>query len=171
MNKQVHNKVIDHRLLDGSTLVEDVTSVDLPEIEFDNDEVDIPGAAAKINVILTNRVNAMTVTINHNNGNGCEGLNSPELHKIELRVAQQVITTSTGVAGAKGVKVRFAGYPMKISDGSVERGNPLGASVQYSVQRYEKEVAGKVVTCIDALAGILIINGKDYANVVNKLLD
>ena len=51
MNKQVHNKVIDQRLFDGSTQVEDVTSVDTPEIEFVSDEVDIPGATAKINIV------------------------------------------------------------------------------------------------------------------------
>ena len=71
MNKQVHNKVIDQRLFDGSTQVEDVTSVDTPEIEFVSDEVDIPGATAKINIVNPYQINAMTVTINHNHGNGC----------------------------------------------------------------------------------------------------
>ena len=34
MNKQVHNKVIDQRLFDGSTQVEDVTSVDMnPQVK------------------------------------------------------------------------------------------------------------------------------------------
>ena len=70
MNKQVHNKVIDQRLFDGSTQVEDVTSVDTPEIEFVSDEVDIPGATAKINIVNPYQVSAMTVTINHNHGNG-----------------------------------------------------------------------------------------------------
>ena len=36
-------------------------------------------------------------------------------------------------------------------------------SVQYSVQRYEEEENGKTIILIDALAGILQINGKDYA--------
>lgn len=171
MNKQVHNKVIDHRLFDGSTQVEDVTSVDTPEIEFVNDEVDIPGATAKINIVMSYQVGALTVTINHNNGNGCDGLATPDLHKIELRMARQVINTASGTSTPKSTKVRFTGTPMKVSRGSVERGNPRGASVQYSVQRYEEEENGKEIICIDALAGILRINGKDYASDINKILD
>ena len=46
---------------------------------------------------------------------------------------------------------------MKVTRGSVERGNPRGASVQYSVQRYEEEENGKEIILIDALAGILRI--------------
>ena len=156
MNKQVHNKVIDQRLFDGSTQVEDVISVDTPEIEFVSDEVDIPGATAKINIVNPYQVSAMTVTINHNHGNGCDGLNTPELHQIELRMARQV---------------RFSGTPMKVSRGSIERGNPRGMSVQYSVQRYEEEENGKTIILIDALAGILQINGKDYAGTLNRILN
>ena len=159
MNKQVHNKVIDHRLFDGSTQVEDVTSVDTPEIEFTNDEVDIPGATAKINVVMAYQVGAMTVTINHNNGNGCDGLATPDLHKIELRMARQVINTSSGTSTPKSTMVRFTGTPMKVSRGSVERGNP------------REEENGKEIILIDALAGILRINGKDYASEINKILD
>ena len=55
-----------------------MTSVDTPEIEFVSDEVDIPGATAKINIVNPYQVSAMTVTINHNHGNGCDGLNTPE---------------------------------------------------------------------------------------------
>lgn len=171
MNKQVHNKVIDQRLFDGDTLVEDVTSIDTPEIEYVSDEVDIPGATAKINIVMPYQVGAMTVTVNHNNGNGCDGLNAPETHKIELRMARQVISTATGNSAPELTKVRFTGTPMKVTRGSVERGNPRGQSVQFSVQRYEEEVNGKVVILIDALAGILQINGKDYASEINRILD
>ena len=171
MNKQVHNKVIDQRLFDWDTLVEDVTSIDTPEIEYVSDEVDIPGATAKINIVMPYQVGAMTVTINHNNGNGCDGLNAPETHKIELRMARQVISTATGNSEPELTKVRFTGTPMKVTRGSVERGNPRGQSVQFSVQRYEEEVGGKTVILIDALAGILQINGKDYASEINRILD
>ena len=171
MNKQVHNKVIYQMLFDGGTQVEDVTSVDTPDIEFISDEIDVPGATAKINIVTPYQVGAMTVTINHNNGNGCDGLNAPETHKIELRMARQVISTTTGDSTPKSTKVRFTGTPMNIKRGSVERGNPRGQSVEYSVQRYEEEENGKTVILIDALAGILQINGKDYASEINRILD
>ena len=60
---------------------------------------------------------------------------------------------------------------MKVSRGSIERGNPRGMSVQYSVQRYEEEENGKTLILIDALAGILQINGKDYASTLNRILN
>ena len=44
-------------------------------------------------------------------------------------------------------------------------------SVQYSVQRYEEEENGKTIILIDALAGILQINGKDYAGTLNRILN
>lgn len=171
MNRQVHNKVIDQRIFDGSTQVEDVMSIDTPDIEFISDEVDIPGASAKVNVVMPYQVGAMTVTINHNNGNGCDGLNAPQTHKIELRVARQVISTATGESAPKLTKIRFTGMPMKVTRGSLERGNPLGQSVEYSVLRYEEEESGKTVLLIDALAGILQVNGKDYASEINRILD
>ena len=86
-------------------------------------------------------------------------------------MARQVISTATGNSAPELTKVRFTGTPMKVTRGSVERGNPRGQSVQFSVQRYEEEVGGKTVILIDALAGILQINGKDYASEINRILD
>lgn len=171
MNKQVHNKVVDSRIFDGSTLVEDVTSVDTPDIEFVNDEIDIPGATSKLNIISPYQVGAMTLTVNHNNGNGCDSLNTPETHKLEMRVARQVITTATGETSYESFKIRAWGTPMSVSRGSVERGNPMGSSVKFSLMRYEEERMGKTTILIDALAGKLEINGKDYASQINRMLD
>lgn len=171
MNKQVHNKVVDNRLFNGSTAVEDVTSVETPDIEFVNDEIDIPGATAKLNVVSPYQVGAMTLTVNHNNGNGCDSLSTPEIHKLEMRIAQQVITAATGETGYKLVKVRAWGTPMSVSRGTVERGNPMGSSVKFALTRYEEEHEGKTTILIDALAGKLEMNGTDYAGAINRMLD
>lgn len=171
MPKKVANKVVGNKLMDGSYEIEDVTSVTIPDVEYGVDEFDVSGLAAVIEAIDPTHVNAMTFSIAHNNGLNCWRLNSPKKHQFELRIAQQVLNTSNGSVKPNSVKYRIDGMPKKISDGTVERGNPLGTTVDFTVLRFEKEVSGVVVTLIDALANIVKINGVDYTNQINELLN
>lgn len=170
MPKKVHNKIVGQKLMDGNLEVEDVTSVTIPDIEFTADEYDVSGLAAAFEAIDPTHVNAMTFSISHNNGTNCQQLNSPKKHHFEFRLAQQALNTAKGDTGYQSVKYRVDGMPKKISDGTAERGNPLGTTVDYTVLRFEKEVAGKVVTLIDALSNIIKINDVDYTSQINQLL-
>lgn len=170
MPKKVHNKVVGQKLVDGNLEIEDVTSVTLPDVIFTADEFDVSGMSAAIEMIDPSHVDAMTFSVNHNNGLNCQTLNDPKKHKFEFRTVQQVLNTALGSVEHQSVKYRVEGMPKKISDGSVEKGNPMGTSIEYTVMRYEKEVAGKVVTLIDALAGKVKINNVDYTSKINSLL-
>lgn len=171
MAKTIHNKIVDNLMMDGNTEVEDITSVGLPEIAFIADELaNVSGLAGNLNVPDVTRVQAMTFTINHNNGRNCEGLNTPTWHDFEFRTAQQVMETTRADMNHRSIKYRVEAYPTKISDGTVERGNPLGATIEYSVRRVEKEVAGQVVTKVDILGGEIMINGRSYTSDVQRLL-
>ena len=171
MPKKVHNKVVDQKIMDGSLEVEDVTSVTLPDVSFTTDEYDVSGLAATIEAVDPSHVDAMTLSISHNNGINCHQLAEPKRHKFEIRLAQQALNTGMGSTDYNSVKYRAEGTPKKISDGTVERGNPLGTTIDYSLTRFEKEVSGEVVTLIDALAGIVRINGVDYTSPIKALLD
>ena len=170
MPKKVYNKIVGQRLMDGSLEIEDVTSVTLPDVEFTTDEYDVSGLAAVIEAIDPSHVNAMTFSVAHNNGLNCQTLNSPKKHRFEFRIAQQALNTALGSTEYNSVKYRVEGMPKKISDGTAERGNPLGSTVDYTVTRFEKEVGGTVVTLVDALAGIIKINGTDYTSQISTLL-
>lgn len=170
MPKKVHNKVVGNKLVDGSTEIEDVTSVDLPDIEFDTDEFDVAGLVGLLEVVDPTHLKAMTFSVTHNNGLNCEMLSTPIQHNFEFRIAQQVLNVGMGATDYNSIKYRVSGYPKKSSGGTVKRGDPLGTTVDYSVHRYEKEVDGKVVTRIDILAGIVVINGVDISSQVSSLL-
>lgn len=171
MPKNVHNKVVGNRIFDGELEVEDITSVTLPDISFTTDEYDVSGLAAAIEAVDPSHVDAMTLSISHNNGLNCQQLSEPRRHKLEIRLAQQALNTGMGVTDYNSIKYRAEGVPKKTSDGTVERGNPLGTTVDFALTRFEKEVGGEVVTLIDALAGIIRINGVDYTRPINALLD
>lgn len=170
MPKKVHNKIVGQRLYDGANEVEDVTSVTLPDVEYGADEFDVSGLVGALEVIDPTHINAMTFSISHNNGLNCQTLSTPIQHNFEFRIAQQVLNVATGNTEYKSVKYRVSGKPKKVSDGSAERGNPLGSTVDYAVNRYEKEVDGRIVTQIDILAGIVRVNGYDFSSQVANLL-
>ena len=46
----------------------------------------------------------------------------------------------------------------------------LFTSNKYSVLRVEKEINGEVVVLVDAMAGIIKINGKNYTDEIESLL-
>lgn len=170
MPKKVFNKIVGQKLVDGAVEIEDVTGVTLPDIEYSTDEFDVSGLVGALEVSDPTHINAMTFSVKHNNGLNCQTLSTPIQHNFEFRLAQQALNVGLGTTEYKSVKYRVSGYPKKISDGEAERGNPLGSTVDYTVNRYEKEVDGKIVTQIDILAGIVKINGRDFSSQVANLL-
>ena len=68
------------------------------------------------------------------------------------------------------MKFRMTGVLKNVEDGTVETGNPFGSTNKYSVLRYEKEINGEIVTLIDAMAGIIKINGVNYTDAVESML-
>jgi P2 family phage contractile tail tube protein len=169
--KGVRNNVIDHRLLDGGTVVEDVMSIDTPEPTYVSSEVNAAGMGGKVDMPDSMQLEPMTVTINHNNGRNCELLQRPGKHNIELRVARQDLNVAQGSLDMASDKVRIVGLLKSTKNGTYEKGNPLSGSVQYSVLRFERESGGKVITLIDVMANIHKINGVDYAASLRNMLD
>lgn len=170
MPKKVYNQVVDHRLYNNEMLTEDVTSVGLPTIEHPTTNISVAGMAMDIDVPNMSHVNAMELTINHNNGLNCQHLADPGQHIISFRTARQVYNTATGQMGYESVKFTITCLHKSTEEGTIERGNPYGSTEKYSIQRYLKEIDGDTVTLIDSAASIITINGKDYTSPVEKLL-
>ena len=170
MPSKVYNNVEGHRVLDAGRVCEDVTSVTLPTIKHPTTSIDTAGMAMAVDMPNTTHLEAMSFSIAHNNGLNCQYLANPGKHTIEVRLVRQRYNVPKGEVEHESVKYRVVGVHTQTDKGNAEMGNPLGSTDQYSVLRYEEEIDGKIITIIDAMAGIIKYNGKDYTSVIENML-
>lgn len=100
---------------------------------------------------------------------GLRSMITPEAMAIELRFVQDV-TGSDGNTKQVGCKAFIRGIPSKIPGIGIEIGSASENECTYNCTRYQLYVDGEEMFLIDRLAGIVRINGKDYAADVNSLL-
>lgn len=100
---------------------------------------------------------------------GLRSMIKPEPMNIELRWVQTV-TDATGSSKNVGCKAFLRGIPNKIPGIGVEIGSTSENECTYTLTRYQLMVDGSEMLCIDRLAGILRIAGKDYASALSALL-
>lgn len=170
MPKKVYNNIEGHRLIDNKRVCEDVTKIGLPTITHPSTTISAAGMAVDVDMPTTTHLDAMEFSITHNNGVNCQYLSEPGKHTMELRMARQGYTVANGELGHEGMKVRVIGVTKETQKGDIETGSPYGSTVKYSLLRYEEEIDGKEVALIDAMAGIIRFNGKDYMSPVENLL-
>jgi P2 family phage contractile tail tube protein len=170
MPQKVYSNVVGQRLIDNGRVAEDVQKIGLPTLEHPTNTVKASGMAMEVDMPDMTRYKAMEFTVEHNNGINCKYLGSPGKHLLEGRVARQNYDVAAGDAGHESVKWRLTGLHKSTDKGSIEEGNPYGSTEKYSLLRFEEEIAGEIVTIIDAMAGIIKINGVDYTNAVENLL-
>lgn len=168
---KIYNNVVDNRLLYDKARCEDITSVTLPNLEHPTDTLQGEGLTAEIEVANQSKVNAMELSIAHNNGVNCNMLKRPGNHTIEFRLARQKYDVAKRTMGYESVKYIFEVQHKSTESGTVERGNPLGDTEKYAVFSYKKLIAGKLVDHVDATAGILKLDGKDCVQDMDKYLD
>jgi len=172
MLQKVHTNVVGHRLIDNGQVVEDVTSVTLPNIEHPTTEISgISGMAVDVEMPNAAHLNAMEFSVAHNNGMNCRYLATPGKHTMEVRIARQNYNVAQADMEYQSVKYRVTGVHKSTEKGTVETNNPLGSTEKYSVLRYEEEVDGEIVTLIDAMAGIIRYNGVSYTDQIDAMLN
>lgn len=174
MPSKVYCNVEDHRLIEDikgkKRTIEDVTKVGLPTIKHKTTTVDVAGMAMAVDVPDTTHLEASEYTIYHNNGVNSELLAVPGKHVQEFRTVRQKYGVAQGEIDHESVKYRLTGIHKETAKGDVESGSPYGSTDKYSLLRYEEEVNGTVVTVIDAMAGVIKYNGKEYTDVVQNML-
>lgn len=171
MPQRVYNNVEGNRLLDNTLVVEDVTSITVPTIEHPTTTISASGMAMDVDMPNVTHLNAMELSIAHNNGVNGRYLATPGRHSIEVRVARQRYNVAGGEIEHESVKFRFICIHKSTNKGSIENNNPYGSTDAFSVLRFEEEIDGEVVTIADAMAGLLKFNGVETTNVVESLLD
>lgn len=169
--KKVYSNVVDHILKDGNYKVEDVTSVGLPDITHPTTDIKASGMAGTISMPDTTRVEAMTFTINHNNGVNCSRLARAGKHEFEFRAARQRYATNSVSMGLEAAKYRVTAIHQQTQKGNIESGNPYGSTETYSVVRYEEELNGVTTVLIDIPGGIVEFDGVRYSDKIANLLN
>jgi P2 family phage contractile tail tube protein len=171
MPSKVYNNVEDHRLLDGKTVVEDVTKVSLPEIKNSTTSIkSVAGMIADIDMPELTHFDAMKYSIAHNNGANSKVLAVPGKHSHEFRTVRQRYNVKSGNIEHEAVKYRLIGVHASTNKGDIETGNPYGSTDEYSLLRYEELVNGKQTILIDLMNGIIRVNGKNYTDAVQNML-
>lgn len=170
MPSKVYNNIEGHRLLDNGRICEDVTKIGLPTITHPTTTISAAGMAVDVDMPNITHLDAMEFSITHNNGVNCKFLSDPGKHSIELRTVRQRYTVAKGEIEHESVKFRVVGVTKETQKGDIETGSPYGSTVKYSCLRFEEEVDGKIVTIIDAMAGIIKYNGTDFTSSVENLL-
>lgn len=171
MQKHVKVNVVGHRLVDNGRVIEDVTSVDMPNIEHPTTTISkVSGMVMDVDMPNPYRVNATTFTVHHNNGENCRYLSDPGRHEFEFRGVRQDYVTAEGNAKNEPFKYRLVGELVSTEHGSIELDNPWGGVNKYSMLRIEVEVNGEVITLVDAMKGIQRSNGVDINDEIEKLL-
>lgn len=170
MNKNIYNNVVGNRVLDNGTVVEDITSITLPNMEHPTSTINGNGQVMDLEYPNQYHFNAMTLSISHNYGKNCEALKKPGVHNIEVRIAREKYDTVKTNMGHEGMKVRCKVMHASSQSGTIENGNPVGMTENFSVIRYEAEVNGKIVDLVDAGTGEIIIAGKKVSDNIESLL-
>lgn len=170
MPARVYCNVQDHRLIDGKKTVEDVTKVGLPEFKSKTITVDAAGMIMSVDMPDKTHYEAAEYTVYHNNGINGSALELPGKHVQEFRTVRQRYDVAKGEIKHESVKFRLTGVMSSIQKGDIETGSPYGSTVKYALLRYEEEMNGKVLVTIDAMAGKITFNGKEYTDDVQNLL-
>lgn len=170
MPSKVYNNVVGHRLIDDGRVAEDITSVALPEINHPTSTISAAGMAADVDVPNNTHIEAMEVSVSHNNGVNCRYLANPGKHQLEFRIVRQRYEVAIAEFRHESVKYRLIVAHKGTEKGTVENNNPLGSTEKYSVIRYEEEVDGEITTIIDAMTGIIRYNGVDYTDEIESML-
>ena len=170
MPSKVYNNVEGHRLLDNGTVCEDVTSFSPPTLSHPTRTIAAAGMAMDVDIPNTTHLDAGEISIAHNNGVNCNRLADPGKHLIECRTVRQRYNVASGEIDHESVKYRTTCVHKSTEKGTIETGNPYGSTEKYSVLRYEEIVDGETTGLVDAMAGIIKFNGKNYTDPVENLL-
>lgn len=163
--------VINYSIFEDGTEYLGTSEVTLPEIAWNTSEFSGAGIAGTIDEVILGHLEAMSATFSFNTvTDAAISLNEPRVHNIDIRVAQQKYDTRSSATGVKSVRHVMKMKPKKFSPGKAAKASTADASGEYSVFYYAMYIDDKIVTELDPLNFICVINGNDYLADVRKAL-
>lgn len=151
----------------GDTLVARDVSITLPEVAPQTADLVAMGTFSMPIWQLLDHMEATITKIGIDMG--LRSLITPKMKVFEFRWVQTV-TDADGVTKNVGCKAFIKGIPAKIPGIGLEVGSVSENEVPIAVTRYRLWVDGKEMFMVDRLAGIVRVNGTDYAEEIKSML-
>lgn len=140
-----------------------LASVVLPDLTYLTQSISGAGIAGNIEVPIIGHMDTMSTTINfRTTTKAAAKLAAPKRHQIELRAAQQEEDPVSGTIKVVPVKHVMVVLPKSNKGGTVQPASPTDGSGEYSVRYLKTVINGEVVTEIDPINFICVIDGVDY---------
>lgn len=149
------------------TLVAKDTSFTLPGITFATADVQAMGT---MSVPIIGMIENMQLTVKQIGvDKGLSKLNKLKAQNLEFRWVQAVVK-SDGSLSQEGCKAFVRTMPSAIPDLGVENGSATELESTFNVTRVQVYSNGAELYCVDRLANVLRVNGKDYYSKISNLL-
>lgn len=171
MKKVVSSKTAGFNLYANAFRCEDVVSVEMPEMEFETEEVAGAGILGKIEMPAMTDVGSMELVVKLKATSSSRTYR--ELAKggmLETRWATNVIDPTTGVPDLVSNKAYAKVVLKKIADGTIENGSPQEAEMTFECLTWKRVVNGETVVEIDKLNNINKIAGQDFSSKLSSML-
>lgn len=151
---------------DGGQLVARDVAVTLPEVAAVTYDIQAMGTMTMPDWSRVAHMETAVTKIGVDKG--LASMSKPGVKNLEFRGVQPV-TDANGNVKNVGVKAFIKGYSNKIPSIGVSVGDPSEGELTYATTRYQLFVDGQEMWCIDRLAGICRIAGKEYADLGSML--
>ena len=148
-----------------------IAQATLPNLEQLTQELSGAGIAGNIEAVYRGHFSAMTLGLQFRTmTEEAIRLAEPRRHTIDLRIARQDEDTEAGDIKIVPVKHIFVVMPKSLNPGNVAPHSTSDGSGQYAVRYWATYINGALMTEIDPLNYICIIDGKDYLASVRDAL-
>ncbi len=169
---KISGDVIAHKIKFGVKELEDVTSIELPEIAIGTYEVKGSGIMGTIEMPSLSKVESMQTTIEYRSStkNNLENL-TPGIHEVQTAFVKDVVG-GDGVTSADGNKVFMQVRTKNHKIGTITNGENMSASATYEVMSYRMvDGFGIEILNIDKIKQIYRILGVDYWEQIRNYID
>ena len=162
----INGPIVADTVYSNGTLVAKDTGFTLPAVTPTTADVSAMGTMSLPIWSLIEDMEATITKIGHDLG--LRNLVTPEMKPLEIRWVQTV-TDANGVTKNVGCKAFLKGIPKGLPEVGGEVGSAVENAVPLTLTRYQLFVDGNEMWLVDRLAGIIRINGKNYADMDSML--
>lgn len=143
--------------------------VELPELAWKSETTSGAGYMGDVETITVAHLEAMEITINfHTATEIMHKLSAPKTHELVFRASLQGRITSRSTITQTPYRVTVLVEPKSTNIGKMQASAKMESGVTLAVNYIEIALDDKVITKIDKLNYICVIDGVDYAEEIRK---
>lgn len=170
-NKNIDFVAYDTSLGKSRTLLEDITSITLPDIERQSDSISGAGILGEIDYPSSTQVATMVCEVTARaNSPIFDRLLKHDILKLEVVWVQETLDPASASTGMVTYKAQLEGKVKKVTGGKAEKNAQSEGGFTLNVWRYVKHEDGKKVLAIDQMSSVFEVDGVDMAGKVKQLL-